>query len=109
MLALAAFVVVERRSPHPLVPPALFRNPTFSAANGVTLLIYGALGVVFLMLVLQLQTVAGFSPLAAGTALLPVTAVMLVFSARAGALAGRIGPRLPMTLGPLVARGRVCC
>ena len=72
-------------------------------ANVATLLIYGALGVVFLMLVLQLQTVAGFSPLAAGTALLPVTLVMLVFSARAGALAGRIGPRLPMTVGPLVS------
>jgi EmrB/QacA subfamily drug resistance transporter len=105
VLALVAFVIVERRSPHPLVPPALFRNTTFSAANAVTLLIYGALGVVFLLLVLELQTVAGFSPLAAGSALLPVTAVMLLFSARAGALAGRIGPRLPMTLGPLVAAG----
>jgi EmrB/QacA subfamily drug resistance transporter len=105
LLALAAFVIVERRSPHPLVPPALFRNTTFSAANAVTLLIYGALGVVFLLLVLELQIVAGFSPLAAGSALLPVTAVMLLFSARAGALAGRIGPRLPMTLGPLVAAG----
>ena len=101
--ALAAFVVVEMRSPHPLVPPALFDNAVFSAANVVTLLIYGALGVVFLLLVLQLQTVAGFSPLAAGSALLPLTAIMLVFSARAGALAGRIGPRLPMTLGPLIA------
>jgi EmrB/QacA subfamily drug resistance transporter len=103
VVALVAFVLVERRSPHPLVPPELFRNATFSAANAVTLLIYGALGVVFLLLVLQLQTVAGFSPLAAGTALLPVTAVMLAFSARAGALAGRIGPRLPLTFGPLVA------
>lgn len=101
--ALIGFVLVERRSPHPLVPPALFSDATFRAANAATLLIYGALGVVFLLLVLQLQTVAGFSPLAAGTALLPVTAVMLLFSARAGALAGRIGPRLPMTLGPLVA------
>jgi EmrB/QacA subfamily drug resistance transporter len=70
VLALAAFVIVERRSPHPLVPPVLFRNTTFSAANAVTLLIYGALGVVFLLLVLELQTVAGFSPLAAGSALL---------------------------------------
>ncbi|QJY48598.1 MFS transporter [Pseudonocardia broussonetiae] len=103
VLALAAFVVVERRSKHPLVPPTLFANRTFSAANAVTLLIYGALGVVFLLLVLQLQTVAGFTPLAAGTSLLPVTAVMLVFSARAGALAGRIGPRLPLTVGPLVS------
>ena len=102
ILAMVAFVVVERRSPHPLVPPELFRNPVFSAANAATLLIYGALGVVFFLLVLQLQTVAGFSPLAAGAALLPVTLVTLLFSSRAGALAGRIGPRLPMTIGPLV-------
>jgi EmrB/QacA subfamily drug resistance transporter len=103
VLALAAFVVVERRSRHPLVPPVLFTERVFSSANVVTLLVYGALGVVFLLLVLQLQTVAGFSPLAAGTALLPVTVVMLLFSARAGALAGRIGPRIPMTAGPLVS------
>ena len=103
VLALVAFVLVERRSPHPLVPPTLFANPTFSAANAVTLLVYGALGVVWMLLVLQLQVVAGFTPLAAGTALLPVTVIMLVFSARAGALAGRIGPRLPMTLGPLLS------
>src|SRR4051794_35917976 len=103
--ALVAFVVVERRSPHPLVPPALFANATFSAANGVTLLMYAALGTVFLMLVLQLQVVAGFSPLAAGAALLPVTLVMLAFSARSGALAGRIGPRLQLTVGPLVSAG----
>ena len=102
-LALAAFVAVERRSTHPLVPPSLFADNTFRVANAVTLLIYGALGAVFLLLVLQLQTVAGFSPVAAGTALLPVTAVLLVFSSRAGVLAGRIGPRLPMTIGPLIA------
>ncbi|MGE3284622.1 MAG: MFS transporter [Pseudonocardia sp.] len=103
LLALAAFVVVERRSPHPLVPPTLFADRVFAAANAVTLLVYAALGVVFLLLVLQLQTVAGFTPLAAGTALLPVTLVMLAFSARAGALAQRIGPRLPLTFGPLGA------
>jgi EmrB/QacA subfamily drug resistance transporter len=103
ILALVAFVVVERRSHHPLVPPELFRNSTFSATNAVTLLIYAANGVVFLLLVLQLQTVAGFSPLAAGTSLLPVTVIMLAFSARAGAFAGRIGPRLPLTIGPLIS------
>jgi EmrB/QacA subfamily drug resistance transporter len=103
LAALAVFVVVERRSPHPLVPPRLFADRTFSAANAATLLVYGALGVVFLLLVLQLQVVAGFSPLVAGAALLPVTVIMLLFSARAGALAQRIGPRLPMTAGPLVA------
>ncbi|WP_448638589.1 MFS transporter [Geodermatophilus sp. URMC 63] len=103
VLALAAFAVVQRRSRHPLVPPALFRSRQFTAANVVTLLVYAALGVVFVLLVLQLQVVAGFSPLLAGTALLPVTVLMLLFSARAGALAQRIGPRLPMTAGPLLA------
>ena len=102
LVALAAFVAVERRSPHPLVPPQLFADRQFTAANVVTLLVYGALGVVFLLLVLQLQVVAGFSPTAAGAALLPVTVIMLLLSARAGALAERIGPRLPMTVGPLV-------
>jgi EmrB/QacA subfamily drug resistance transporter len=103
VLALVVFVLVERRSSHPLVPPELFRNPVFSAANGATLLIYGAMGVVFVLLVLQLQTVAGFTPLAAGIALLPLTVIMLLFSARVGLLAGRIGPRLPMTVGPLIS------
>jgi EmrB/QacA subfamily drug resistance transporter len=103
VVALVAFVLVEMRSSHPLVPPALFANPVFSAANVATLLIYGPLSVVFLVLVLQLQTVAGFSPVAAGTALLPLTVIMFLFSARVGALAGRIGPRLPMTIGPLVS------
>ena len=64
--------------------PQLFADREFTAANVATLLVYGALGVVFLLLVMQLQVVAGFSPTAAGAALLPVTAIMLVFSARAG-------------------------
>jgi EmrB/QacA subfamily drug resistance transporter len=101
--ALAAFVGVERRSPHPLVPPRLFADRSFTGANAATVLVYGSLGVLWLLLVLQLQEVAGFSPLAAGTALLPLTLILMVFSARAGALAQRIGPRGPMTAGPLVA------
>lgn len=103
VLALSLFILVERRSKHPLLSPKLFADNTFRVANVMTLLIYGALGAVFLLLVLQLQTVAGFSPVAAGTALLPFTAVMLVFSSRTGALSGRIGPRVPMTIGPLIA------
>lgn len=102
VLALAAFVAVQRRSHNPLMPPDLFVNAQFSGANVTTLLFYGAIGTVFFLVVLQLQVVTGFSPLAAGTAMLPVTALMLVLSARAGALAQRIGPRLPMTFGPLV-------
>ncbi len=105
VLALCAFVLMERRSAHPLIPLELFASRVFVAANVVTLVVYAALGGVFFLLVLQLQVVAGFSPLRAGMALLPITALMLLLSARAGALAQRIGPRLPMTIGPLVAAG----
>jgi EmrB/QacA subfamily drug resistance transporter len=107
LLVLGAFVVVERRSTHPLVPLTLFRNAQFSAANAVTLLVYAALGVLFVLLVLHLQVVAGFTPLLAGTALLPITVIMLLFSARSGAMAQRIGPRVPLTLGPVVAAAGV--
>lgn len=103
---LAAFVVIEARSPTPMLPLALFRNRQFSGANLTTLAVYAALSGAFFLLVLQLQVVLGYSALEAGSALLPVTLIMLSLSARAGALAQRIGPRLPMTVGPLgVAAG----
>jgi EmrB/QacA subfamily drug resistance transporter len=103
LLALVAFVLLERRSDHPLVPPGLFASRQFTVTNIVTFAIYGAFGAVFFLLVLHLQVVAGFSPLAAGTAILPITLLLLALSARSGALAARIGPRLPMAAGPLVA------
>ncbi|MFL6128030.1 MAG: MFS transporter [Mycobacteriales bacterium] len=103
LLALAAFVAHQRRTDHPLVPPGLFASRQFTVTNIVTFAIYAAFGAVFFLLVLHLQVVAGFSPLKAGASLLPVTLLMLVLSPRAGALAARIGPRLPMTVGPLVA------
>lgn len=101
-LSLIAFTVIETRSAHPMVPLALFRSRQFSGANAVTLAVYAALGVATFLLVVHLQTDLGYSALAAGAALLPITAIMLAFSARAGALAQRIGPRWPMTVGPLV-------
>lgn len=103
VVALAGFVVTEHRSPHPMLPPRIFANRQFTAANLVTFAVYAALGAVFFLLVVNLQVVAGFSPLLSGTALLPITVIMLALSARSGALAGRIGPRLQMTAGPLVA------
>ncbi|MBV9922539.1 MAG: MFS transporter, partial [Pseudonocardia sp.] len=103
VLVLAAFVVVERRSRAPLVPGELFASARFTGTNIITLLVYGALGVNFLLVVLQLQIVAGFSPLAAGTAMLPITVIMLLLSARSGRLSQRIGPRWPMTVGLLLA------
>lgn len=104
-LGAVAFVVRERRTTHPLLPLEVFGSAQFSAVNGVTLLVYGGFGVVFFLLVVQLQEAAGFGPVAAGSALLPVTALMLVLSSRSGALAARIGPRLQMSVGPLVCAG----
>jgi EmrB/QacA subfamily drug resistance transporter len=103
VLALAGFVLRERTARAPMLPLGLFSSRLFSATNAVTFAVYGALSGVFLFLVLMLQVVAGFSPIRAGAALLPVTLLLLLLSARAGALATRIGPRLPMTVGPVAA------
>lgn len=101
--ALVALVLVERRSSHPMVPPRLFADAQFTAANLVTFVVYAALGGVFLLLVVDLQVVGELSPLQAGASLLPITVLMLLLSARSGALAARIGPRVPMAVGPVVA------
>jgi EmrB/QacA subfamily drug resistance transporter len=102
LVSLVAFILVEALVPHPLLPLALFRSRQFTATNLVTLVVYGALGGGLFLLPIELQQVAHYTPLEAGTALLPVTFIMLFLSARSGALASRIGPRLQMTVGPLV-------
>jgi EmrB/QacA subfamily drug resistance transporter len=101
--ALAAFIAREARTAYPMLPLALFTNRRFSGTNLVTLAMYGALGAVLFLLILQLQQVVGFSPMQAGLATLPVTALLLVLSPRTGQLAQRIGPRIPLTAGPLLA------
>ncbi|HEX8967558.1 MAG TPA: DHA2 family efflux MFS transporter permease subunit, partial [Chloroflexota bacterium] len=105
LVALGAFVVNELRSANPMIPSAMFGSRQFTATNVVTFVVYAALGGLFFFLVIDLQVVAGFSPVLAGSALLPVTVIMLLLSSRAGALSDRIGPRLPMSLGPLLAAG----
>ncbi|WP_369189270.1 MFS transporter [Streptomyces sp. R08] len=97
-----AFVYVEKRSPDPMMPPDIFGSRQFTAVNLVTLCVYAAFGGFFFLTALQLQVVAGYSALQAGTALLPTTVLMLLFSARSGELAQRIGPRIPLTVGPLL-------
>lgn len=97
------FVLVEQRSSHPLVPLQIFTNRVFSATNLATFFIYGALGTYGFLVVLQLQVVARWSPLAAGTAMLPATVLMLLLSSRVGNLAVRTGPRVLMTAGALLA------
>ena len=97
-----AFLIVEHKEAHPMLPLGVFRSLQFTGANAVTFVVYGALGGALFLLPIELQLVSGYSPLASGLALLPVTVIMLVFSARSGQLATRIGPRLQMSVGPLV-------
>ncbi|WP_416984360.1 MFS transporter [Streptomyces sp. T028] len=97
-----AFVVLERRRSDPMMPPDIFASRQFTAVNLVTLCVYAALGGFFFLSVVQLQVVAGYSALGAGTALLPTTVLMLLFSSRSGELGERIGPRIPLTVGPLL-------
>lgn len=103
VVALVAFILVERHSRNPMMPPQLFHSVTFSAVNAVTFMVYAALGGMIFFLVLELQTVAGFSALAAGIALLPFTVLMLLLSATSGSIAQKIGPRPQLIIGPLVA------
>ena len=101
--AFVAFLLVERASRYPMLPLGIFASHQFSGANLVTLAVYAALGGAIFLLMVNLQSVLGYGALQAGTALLPMTFVMLAVSARAGRLARTVGPRLPMTVGPLTA------
>ena len=96
------FILVEAREKEPMLPLEVFASRQFSAANAVTFVVYAALGGLLFLVPTVLQVAHGYSPVEAGTALLPVTVIMLALSSRSGALAARIGPRLQMTVGPLV-------
>ena len=102
VVAGVVFVLAEQRERQPMLPLGLFRSRTFSAANVMTLVVYAALGAILFFLVLQLQTVGGYGALAAGVATLPITLCMVFLARRGGALGSRIGPRIPMTFGPVV-------
>jgi EmrB/QacA subfamily drug resistance transporter len=105
VVAMIAFATVERRVVEPMMPLQMFGNRQFSATNVVTFLVYAALGGALFLLPVELQVSSGYSPLESGVALMPVTVLMLVFSARSGRLASRIGPRLQMSVGPIVLAG----
>ncbi len=96
------FILIERRVRDPLLLLDVFRSRQFTGANLTTLAVYGALGGVMFLVVLNLELVMGYSAVQAGSSLLPITALMLVLSPRMGQLSQRIGPRIPMTVGPLV-------
>ncbi|MBB5871196.1 EmrB/QacA subfamily drug resistance transporter [Allocatelliglobosispora scoriae] len=114
---LISFVQVEKRRGEPgvghadrdgrprrpaMLPPSLFTSRVFTLLNIYTLFVYGAFGGIFFFLVIQLQSVSGYSALEAGIATLPITLLLLIGSAQSGALATRIGPRPQLVLGPLL-------
>ena len=102
-LGFVAFILAERRSRQPMVSLSIFANRTFTAVNVATLMIYAALAGASLYLVLDVQQARGFSAVASGASLLPVTLTLLIGSPIAGRLADRLGPRIPMTIGPALA------
>ena len=103
IVALVAFVIVERRAPSPMLPVGLFRSRTFTLANALTLLLYGALGTVLWLVPLNLIQVQRYTATAAGAAFLPLPILMFTLSRWSGGLIARIGSRVPLTIGPIVA------
>ena len=109
IVCLAAFVLVEARSPSPLIPLGMFRSGGFAGANVLTLFLYGALGAMGFFLSLNLVQVQGYPMTVAGMALLPFVLCMAVFSRRVGTWADRVGPRPFLTVGPLLVAAAFVC
>jgi hypothetical protein len=103
ILALATFVIVERRVSGPMLPIGLFGSRTFTLANALTLFLYGALGTVLWLVPLNLIQVQHYTATAAGAAFLPLPILMFALSRWSGGLIARVGSRLPLTIGPIVA------
>jgi EmrB/QacA subfamily drug resistance transporter len=102
VLGLLAFLTWERHTPSPMLPLSVFAQRQFAAVNAVAFVVYAALTGATFLLPVVLQVVSGYSPLGSGLALLPLTIIMLALSGRSGQLAARIGPRLQLSVGPLV-------
>jgi EmrB/QacA subfamily drug resistance transporter len=103
LLAILAFMAWERRAQNPMLPLHIFRSLQFSGVNSATTVVYFVLSGAFFLLTLQLQRVLDYSAFEAGAAMAPITILLLFLSPPAGRIADRIGPRLPMTIGPIIA------
>jgi EmrB/QacA subfamily drug resistance transporter len=103
VISLAAFLLYEHRTSHPMLPLGVFRSRQFSGANLTTFAVYAALSAAFFLVTLRLQISLGYSALEAGVSFFPFTLLMLWLSPKAGQLSQRVGPRIPMTVGPLTA------
>lgn len=102
-LALMIFVLVEKRTKNPMLPLHLFQSRLFTGANLLTLFLYGALSVALLFYSLNLVQAQNYSPSLAGLAYLPFVALLALLSRWAGGLVDRVGPRLPLIVGPALA------
>jgi len=107
VICLVSLVIVERRVPNPMMPLDLFRSRTFTLANVLTLLLYGALGVVLFLLPLDLIQIQHYSATEAGAALVPLAIIMFALSRWSGGLVARVDPRIPLTIGPAIAAGGI--
>ncbi|HSX37001.1 MAG TPA: MFS transporter, partial [Patescibacteria group bacterium] len=96
------FILLERRTKDPMVPLDLFRSRNFSGSNIMTFLNYGALGGFLFAFIIYLQSTLHYSSIKAGVSILPLPIFIFLLSKRFGALSARIGPRIFMTLGPIV-------
>ncbi len=103
VVMLVALVIVEGRGRSPMMPLKVFRSRTFSLANALTLLLYAALAMVMFLVPLVLIQVQHYTATQAGAAIVPFAVIMFAGSRWAGGLIGRVGPRLPLTIGPAVA------
>ena len=103
LLSLVTFIMWQRRAPQPMLPLELFRQRNFSMGNVATLFIYGALALGGFIVVIYLQEVAGFGATQAALAFLPSSIAIIMLSSFFGGLSGKYGPRIFMTLGPLLA------
>jgi len=101
-ILLPTFLMVEARSREPMVPLGMFRNPLIAGANTVTFFLYMALNIVIFFAVLDFQQIQGYSPIMAGLALLPTIILITFLSGWGGTIADKIGPRLPMIIGPMI-------
>jgi EmrB/QacA subfamily drug resistance transporter len=102
LLLFATFVIIERRSGHPMMPPHLFANPVFTGANLLTFFLYTALNAAMLFLSLDLVQAQGYSQLDSGLTFLPFTILMITLTRLAGSLSDKHGPRLFLIAGPAI-------